>query len=105
MIIEFIESHYVPFFSDDGTAFTLPGACETKTFLIDTAKIPAYLETEPKSYQRMLYVGPMIQRAQQGERQLRTMFTNSFSDMPEWYTPLFADHGAVPDCTVFVEIN
>lgn len=104
MIIEFIESHYVPFFSDDGTAFTLPGACETKTFLIDTAKIPAFLESEPKSYQRMLYVGPMIQRAQKGERQLRTMFTNSFSDMPEWYTPLIADSGTMPDCTVFVEI-
>lgn len=105
MIIEFIESHYVPFFSDDGTAFTLPGACETKTFLIDTSKIPAYFETQPKSYQRMLYVGPMIQHAQQGERQLQVPLHNSFSDMPEWYTPLIADDGAVPDCTVFVEIN
>lgn len=104
MIIEFIETHYVPFFSESGKVNTVPDACETKTFLIDTAKIPAFLETQPKAYQRMLYVGPMIQRAQQGERQLRTMFTNSFSDMPEWYTPLFADDGAVPDCTVFVEI-
>lgn len=105
MIIEFIESHYVPFFSDDGTAFTLPGACETKTFLIDTSKIPAFLETEPKSYQRMLYVGPLIQQAQRGTRRLQTPLPKSFSDMPEWYTSLLADHGAVPDCTVFVEIN
>lgn len=104
MIIEFIETSYQTFTAEDGTDFTMPGACSMKTFLVDTDKISEYLKTEPKAYQRMLYVGPMIQRAQNGERQLRTTFANSFTDMPDWYRSLFADSGTMPDCTVFVEI-
>jgi hypothetical protein len=104
MIIEFIETQYAQFFSESGTKCTLPGACETKTFLIDTAKIPAFLETQTNSYQRMLYVGPMIQHAQRGVRALEVPLYNSFSDMPEWYQALLADDGATPECTVFVEI-
>lgn len=101
MIIEFVETEHRKYFDNDGVPYTVPYGT---TFLIDTAKIPAYLETEPYAKEKLFFVKPSLTAAADGVTELSVDFAQAFCDEPDWYNPIYADDGAEPEITVNIAV-
>ena len=102
MIIEFIETERCKYFDNDGVPYTVP---YSTTFLIDTAKIPAFLESVPYAKEKLFFVKPSLEAAGAGVTELSVDFVQAFCDEPDWYVPIYADDGAEPEITVNISVS
>jgi len=102
MIIEFIETAQRRHYTEDGTPYTRP---YDTIFLIDTAKIPAFLETVPYALEKLFFVKPSLTAAADGVTELSIDYAQAFCDEPDWYVPIFADDGKEPEITVHIQVS
>lgn len=101
-IIEINEVHNIWYDDEDE-----PQTISSETFIIDTDKVDAVIEAygEHDGHYAFYYTKFIIEAARRGERNFETSVKYSFTDTDDEYEKCKADHGAIVDHVMDVELN